>query len=196
MLRRGGNETDALDLGFLPPVQLANFGRRNPPLDQQVANAHRRQKMLGPIGQLAYRLFIEVIIVIMRKDHCGQRRKLFKFEWWLVKALGAGPLHRRGAFGKYRVGDEEALVQFQQYRGVPQAPQAAIRRFEQLLTAQRLHGNLYIRSGSRRLAKEQELEADAQFFKHAVLRQCPLVVVSPILALRRFTGLGEQRGHE
>ncbi|MND95412.1 hypothetical protein D3C80_876670 [compost metagenome] len=79
---------------------------------------------------------------------------------------------------------------------MPQTPQAAIRRFEQLLTAQGLYDNLHIRPGSRWLAKDQELEADAQFFKHAVLRQCPLVVVSPILALRRFTGLGEQRGHE
>ncbi|MNJ14882.1 hypothetical protein D3C77_91160 [compost metagenome] len=126
--------------------------------------------MLGAIGQLSDRLFIKVVIVVVREDHRSQRWQFFQLQRRRVKTLRTGPLHRRGALSKYRVGNKEAIMQFQQYRGMPQTPQAAIRCLKQLLAPQRLDSDVHIRPGSCWLTEKQKLEADAQLFQRAVLR--------------------------
>ncbi|MNE39328.1 hypothetical protein D3C80_1332770 [compost metagenome] len=196
MLCWRGHETNTLDPGFLPPVQLLHLGCWHPPIDQQVTKPQRRDEVLGTVGQLPDGVLIEVIIVVMGKDHCCQRRQFIERERRLVESLRPGPLHRRGALGKHRVGDKKTFAQLEQYRGMPEPPHTAIRGFEQLLAAQGLYGNLHIRAGIRRLAEEQKLETDAQLFERTVLGQLTQVVVAPILALRRFTSVRGQRGHE
>ncbi|MNJ77980.1 hypothetical protein D3C77_756080 [compost metagenome] len=79
---------------------------------------------------------------------------------------------------------------------MPQAPQTSVWGLEQLLTTQRLNRDFNVWPGFGRFAKKQELEAYAQFFQHAVLRQLAQVVVPPILMRRRVTGLWGQRDHE
>ncbi|MNN06957.1 hypothetical protein D3C81_1197650 [compost metagenome] len=122
MLCRGSDEAHAFHHAFLPPIQLPHFRRGHAPAHQQVAHTQWRQKHPGVRRQLANRLLVEVVEVIVRQHYRSQRWQLVQCQRRRMEAQGARPLHGRGALGEHRVGDEEAPTQFQQYRGMPQAP--------------------------------------------------------------------------
>ncbi|MNE83360.1 hypothetical protein D3C80_1801700 [compost metagenome] len=113
-----------------------------------------------------------------------------------MKTLRPCPLHRGGALGKYRVGDEEATPQLEQYRGMAQAPEAVIRCVEHLLPGHGLHGDGVGGAGFGGFAQEQVLEANAQLLHHAVLRQACLVVEPSVPVWRRLTGSVSGGDHE
>ncbi|MNY58374.1 hypothetical protein D3C86_1947030 [compost metagenome] len=92
-MRRGGDELYPIDFAALPPIQLPDFAGVDAPLDQGVAHAQRGEEVSGFVGEFKHSLLIKVVVVIVGKDHCFNRRQLFQADRWLVKSLGAGPLH-------------------------------------------------------------------------------------------------------
>ncbi|MNN33244.1 hypothetical protein D3C81_1469960 [compost metagenome] len=196
VLSRGGDKTYALDLAFLPPVQLPHLRRCYAPGHQQVAYAQRRQEHTRARCQLANRLFVQMIEVIVGQYHRSQRRQLVQRQGRRMEAQWAGPLHRRGALGEYRVGNKEAPAQLEQHRGMAQAPKAAVGRIEHLLTGHGLEADRCGRPGFRRLAQEQVLEPDAQLLQYAILWQRRLVVKAPFPLGRRLAGRVGQRDHQ
>ncbi len=109
---------------------------------------------------------IQVVIVVVGQDHCFDRWQFFQADRWLVKTLGACPLHRRGTLGEDRVGDPEFVAQLEQHRGVPQAIDAVVRRGNQRGLSQGLHRDGRTRAGVLRLV-EQHVPQDAHGFAKA-----------------------------
>lgn len=97
--------------------------------------------MAGLVRQLEHGLVVQVIVVIMGQDHRFDRWQLLQADRRLVETFGTGPLHRRCAFGEYRIRDPELVVQLQQHRRMPQAVDALVRRRQQLFVGQWLHRN-------------------------------------------------------
>ncbi len=139
MLRRGGGELQAGDADRLPPIQLPYLGRVHAPAHQQVAHAQRGDKHADTVGQRADGGAVEMVVVVMRQDHPGQRRQRIQCNRRGVETLGPGEWHRRGAFGKHRVGQPQPARQLHQQRGMAQPVQAAIQRGQQVRACQRLH---------------------------------------------------------
>ncbi|MCY1464131.1 hypothetical protein D9M71_821170 [compost metagenome] len=93
MLRRCSNETDAGNLGALPPIVLADFAGFDAPFDQRVADAQWRQEQVGLGSQSEHGLVIEVVVVVMRQNNRFDRRQLVDADRRLVEAFRPGPLH-------------------------------------------------------------------------------------------------------
>ncbi|MCY1426735.1 hypothetical protein D9M71_425610 [compost metagenome] len=76
VLRRGSDETHPLHFAFLPPVQLPHLRRCYAPGHQQFTHPQWCQEHASARRQLAYRLFVQVVEVIVRQHHRRQRRQL------------------------------------------------------------------------------------------------------------------------
>ncbi|MNE52759.1 hypothetical protein D3C80_1474480 [compost metagenome] len=101
-----------VDLGALPPIQLAHFVGINAPLDQGIADTQRGEEVPGFVGDLQDGLMVQVIVVVVGQDHRFDFRQFIEADRWLVEPFGAGPLHRGGTLGKHRIGQPEFVAQF------------------------------------------------------------------------------------
>ena len=139
MLGGRGNELDTVHLGTLPPIQLTYLAGVDAPFDQGVAHAKGRQEVSGLGRQLEDGLMIEVVVMIVGKDHRFDRWQFFQADGRLMKTLRAGPLHGRGALGEHRVCQPEFIPQLEQYGGMAEAECAVVRRRQQRGARQRLN---------------------------------------------------------
>jgi hypothetical protein len=128
---------------------------RHAPLGQAVADAQRRQEHLDLPGQRLDRGMVEVIVVVMREQHAADRRELVDGDRWRMETLRPGPLHRRRALGKHRVGQPPVPTQLQQDRRMPEPVQAAIGRGIELRARECVHRHRRMRLGVLRLVEEE-----------------------------------------
>ena len=163
MLRRRGDQTEAVHLSLLPPVEFTNFIGRHAPVHDSGAHAERRDEVADLALQFKDRVVVEVIVVVVRQDHRLDRWQRVDGDGRRVPALGAVPLHGRGTFAENRIGQPEFAVELEQQAGMAQAPDALVRRGLQIRWRHFLHRDDPIRHRAVRLV-EEKVEPQARPF--------------------------------
>ena len=74
LLVPAGAQAQSVDLDGLPPVELMHAVARNTPVDESIANTQRTHEHANAPREQLDRCLVEMIVVIVRKDHTADRR--------------------------------------------------------------------------------------------------------------------------
>ncbi|MNI45781.1 hypothetical protein D3C73_1002210 [compost metagenome] len=135
---------------------------------------------------------VEVVVVIMGEDHRLYGGQRIQGDRRCVPALGAKPLHRRGALAEHGVRQPELALQLEQQTGVAEAPHTVVRGGYQPFTAHGLHRDSAIRHSAIRLG-EQKIPPEPYPFPGTALRQCYDIAELTRLILGRVRVRGQAR---
>ncbi|MNQ52647.1 hypothetical protein D3C85_666710 [compost metagenome] len=192
VLGRGGDKLNAADPGLLPPIQLPDLVPGDTPGNQARPHAERRDEVADLLLQRQDGVMVEVVVVIMGEDHRLYGGQRIQGDGRCVPALGAKPLHRRGALAEHGIRQPELALQFEQQTGVAEAPHAVVRGGYQPFTAHGLHRDGAIRHSAIRLG-EQKIPPEPYPFPGAALRQCHDIAELTRLILGRVRVRGQAR---
>ncbi|MNQ96863.1 hypothetical protein D3C85_1124840 [compost metagenome] len=98
---------------MLPPVQLPDLVGRYSPGDKPRPHPERRDEVPDPLLQRQDGGMVQVIVMVVGEDHRLDGWQCLEGDGRRVPALGAEPLHRRGALAEHGIGQPELTVQLE-----------------------------------------------------------------------------------